>query len=828
MSITKIGRALGGTSRRSLGGPVSAVRWIDSSGTIELLESRVLLSASLAHKQPVHQVRHIPAVHPAPVTHHVSKNGIHTTLVPTKRGAKPLQSASPPATAISPLAVRHAYGIDNISFSGIVGDGTGQTIVLVDAYDDPGLVDTSDIADFPTSDLAMFDAQYGLPNPPSFTKLDQYGGTNYPAYDQNWSIEEALDVEWSHAMAPMANIILVEANSADLQDLVGNPFTNTTGAVPMAASLPGVSAISMSWGEGEFSSEDYYDSFFTTPAGHTGITYLAATGDTGSPGYYPAYSPNVVAVGGTSLTLTGNNNYSSESAWSVGANASGGGISGYEAKPSYQSGVTQVPATPSQTVPVSMRAIPDVSLVASNSPGMPVYDSTAFGGSTPWAAYGGTSFASPMWAGLIAIADQGRALNGQSSLDGPSQTLPALYAASSSDFNDITTGNNHVSGNSGYYAGPGYDAVTGIGTPIANKLIPDLAGLPQSPITNLYYKQAGSNLDIWVNSTSPGLGTPTEQFVLADASGVLFCPAAGNDTLALDYSAGNFASAWTSIKYTGATGGSNAIDFIGTLASDILTVTGTGITPSGGFGSTPITVLNVGTIQLAGGSGGNDAINVIGSPAGGYTINADTPTGTANVAVNVTGASTAINFACTQHLAALSISSGDTATLSSSASSGGKLLITASLSVLGSGILNLANNVMVVQGGSLAAITSLLTTGFAGGYWNGYGINSSAAASDTTFRTALGVISNSNNGIPIYPVFDGYAASASDIFVKYTYYGDADLNGVVNGADYQLIDVGFHTGQGNWMNGNFNYDSSIDGSDFTLIDNDYNEQGLPL
>jgi hypothetical protein len=359
-------------------------------------------------------------------------------------------------------------------------------------------------------------------------------------------------------------------------------------------------------------------------------------------------------------------------------------------------------------------------------------------------------------------------------------------------------------------------------------LIPDLAGLPQSPITNLYYKQSGADLDIWQNSATPGQGTPTQQFVLADASSVFFTGASGNDTFTLDYSAGNFASALSSICYTGGTDGSNAIDFVGTAASDILTVTATGITPSGGFGSTPITVSNVSAIQLPGGSGGSDAIDITGSPVGGYTVNADTASGTANVSVNVSGASTAINFAATQHLAALSIASSDSATLTSSTTSGGKLLITASLSVLSSGFLNLTDNVMVVQGGNLSTISSLLATGFDRGAWNGSGINSSTAAGDTSYRTALGVLSNNNNGVPIYPVFDGYTASASDIFVKYTYYGDADLNGVVNGADYQLIDVGFGAGTGSWMNGNFNYDSGIDGSDYTLIDNGFNEQGAPL
>jgi hypothetical protein len=188
------------------------------------------------------------------------------------------------------------------------------------------------------------------------------------------------------------------------------------------------------------------------------VTYLFATGDNGAGAQYPATSPDVLAVGGTTLTLGAGNTYGSESAWSGG----GGGISADESIPSCQVGKINGVST-------TNRAEPDVSMDASPSSGVPIYDSYDFGASTPWATYGGTSLATPMWAGIIAIANQGRAIAGVGSLGGATQTNQLIYNLPSSDFHDITTGSN------GYSAGPGYDLATGIGTPIANLLVPSLA-----------------------------------------------------------------------------------------------------------------------------------------------------------------------------------------------------------------------------------------------------------------------------------------------------------------------------------------------------------------
>lgn len=349
----------------------------------------------------------------------------------------------------SPQQISQAYGFNQITFSNgtIVGNGSGQTIAIVDAYSQPNIA----------SDLASFDSTYGLAAPPKFTVVNQTGGSSLPTSDTNWGVEESLDVEWAHAMAPGANILLVEANSSSYSDLMT--------AVSYAANQTGVSVVSMSWGGSEWSGETSYDSYFTTPTGHNGVTFVASTGDSGSSGApeYGSVSPNVLAVGGTQLTLNSTGGYGSETGWS----GSGGGISAYESQPSYQNGVVTQTST--------MRAVPDVSYNASSNSPYAVYDSSGYGG---WIEVYGTSAGAPQWSALVAIADQGRALNGLGTLDGPSQTLPALYKLPTSDFHDITTGSNGA-----YSAGVGYDLVTGIGTPIANDVVAGLVSYGSSSST---------------------------------------------------------------------------------------------------------------------------------------------------------------------------------------------------------------------------------------------------------------------------------------------------------------------------------------------------------
>ncbi len=345
--------------------------------------------------------------------------------------------------SFSPLDVRHAYGFDRVGFldsthAYVPGDGRGTTIAIIEAYDDPNIA----------TDLANFDALYGLPAPASFTRVNQRGGTALPNADPNqsanftWTQETALDVEYAHAMAPGASILLVEADSSS--------FANLDTAVRVAAGRPGVVAVSMSFGRTEYDAGTGQDASLV----HAGVTFVASTGDNGAPGH--SYSPNVVAVGGTSLTLDAGGNYSSESGWS-----GGGGVSPALNQPAYQNGVVTQSST--------RRCTPDVSFVADPATGVLINDTYTGSG---FYVVGGTSASAPIMAGLVAVVNQGRSyLNGQPSYNG-GDFLNALYKLPGNAFHDVTTGNN------GFAAGTGYDLVTGRGTPNVPRFVAGLTGDP--------------------------------------------------------------------------------------------------------------------------------------------------------------------------------------------------------------------------------------------------------------------------------------------------------------------------------------------------------------
>jgi subtilase family serine protease len=357
--------------------------------------------------------------------------------------ATPHSSSAP--TGLTPTQVRHAYGFDQIS-----GNGSGQTIAIVDAFDDPSI----------QSDLHAFDLQFGLADP-VLTKVNQTGGTSLPTPNAGWAGEIALDVEWDHAIAPGATILLVEANSDSLTDLFS--------AVRFAAAQTGVAAVSMSWGTNEFSGETSFDSTFVTPAGHSGVVFVGASGDSGAPIEYPTASPNVLSVGGTTLHVDAQGNYQGETAWS----GSGGGISRFESQPSYQKGVV--------TQSMTQRTGPDVAYDADPNTGFSVYQTYGNSSSKPWVQYGGTSAGAPQWSALVALADQSRAAAKEPALTTAS-LLTQLYQLPSADIHDITSGSSG-SGSRRNSATVGYDLVTGRGSPVANRMIADLVSLtpPTTP-----------------------------------------------------------------------------------------------------------------------------------------------------------------------------------------------------------------------------------------------------------------------------------------------------------------------------------------------------------
>lgn len=314
-------------------------------------------------------------------------------------------------TGLSPATIKQAYSFPTSTLA-----GAGKTIAIVDAYNDPTIA----------NDLSAFSTQFGLPDCTSangcFTKVNQKGGTRYPKSDSGWALEIALDVEWAHAVAPGAKILLVEANSSSFTDLMA--------AEDYASSH--AQYVSNSWGSSEFSGEGSYDTHFTRP----GVSFFASAGDQGAPATYPSSSPNVISVGGTRLNFDSTGALSSETGWS----SSGGGCSAFETATAAQAAFTQY----AQVNCAGKRATPDVSLDADPASGVSVYDSTSYNGQTGWFTVGGTSASSPMWAARA--ADTGALVN-------------ASYVYGSSvTFRDILTGNN------GNPCLTGEDLVTGRGS----------------------------------------------------------------------------------------------------------------------------------------------------------------------------------------------------------------------------------------------------------------------------------------------------------------------------------------------------------------------------
>jgi fibronectin type 3 domain-containing protein len=346
-----------------------------------------------------------------------------------------------------PAAIRTAYGVNLITFGSVVGDGTGQTIAIVDAGSQPNLA----------GDLKAFDKQFGLADP-TLTQINETGGSVLPG-NQGWGLEISLDVEWAHAIAPGAKILYVGANTANDTDM--------DAAVAYAATTGGASVVSMSWGAGEGGYELGEDHYFST----AGVTFVASSGDSGAPPIYPSSSPNVLAIGGTHLSLGSGGVWSGETAWS----GSGGGISAYEAAPSFQQGLT-IHDGSNLVNPNGKRVTPDVAYDADPGTGVAVYDSFDYTPFTPWIEVGGTSAGAPQWSALIAIADQGRALIGLGPLSGASQALPAIYALPGGDLHDVTSGT--TTGTPNYTAAAGFDLTSGLGSPLANLVAAALISAP--------------------------------------------------------------------------------------------------------------------------------------------------------------------------------------------------------------------------------------------------------------------------------------------------------------------------------------------------------------
>jgi subtilase family serine protease len=347
------------------------------------------------------------------------------------------------SVGMTPAQIKKAYGFDQI-----VNQGQGQTIAIVDAFDHPAI----------EQDLLVFTRQFKLPDCTTdngcFKKVFATGtnpGTNDPNY-AFWALEIAIDVEWAHAIAPQAKILLVEtANSTLDGQLVGVDVAVNANA----------NVVSMSWGGDEFATEAIEkDGHFVAP----NVTFFAAAGDAGHGTIYPAASPFVMSVGATTLNVDKQGNYLSEKAYVF----SGGGQSPYEPEPSYQL------AYPIPNNPKLQRGTPDVAYDGDPNTGVAVYDSIPYQGSVGWLQVGGTSIGPPQWSGLVAIANSLRAPQ-KPALTGGQGVLyeTVLDKNNVTTFNDVSRGANGKCGKL-CHAKPGYDYVTGLGSPQADLLIPAL------------------------------------------------------------------------------------------------------------------------------------------------------------------------------------------------------------------------------------------------------------------------------------------------------------------------------------------------------------------
>jgi len=392
--------------------------------------------------------------------------------------------SNPSPQGYIPCDLRTAYYLNKVSET-----GSGQLVAVVDAFADPNS----------SSDLASFDSVFGLPAPPSVTIIAPFGtSATTPGNLQSWQLEESLDMEWVHSIAPGANLSLVEARSDGGQDLLN--------AVGYAVNTLHANVVSMSWGGSEFLGEKSFDTSFPN---NSGVMFVAAAGDSGSGAEWPSISANVLSVGGTSLssTATGDgtsthtscagtgtgSNSSLETAWS----GSGGGISAFESIPGYQNSYRGpvYGAASISALTGGKRATPDVAAVADPNTGVAVYDTAGYGygGQTGWFQVGGTSLATPVWAALLAVVDQQRASAGAPDLSlGANDGTSPIYSIAPRAFIDITSGSNGGCGTN-CIAVAGYDLVTGVGSPIATRFRsrePAAQSAPASPPSRLPVKQS--------------------------------------------------------------------------------------------------------------------------------------------------------------------------------------------------------------------------------------------------------------------------------------------------------------------------------------------------
>ncbi len=452
---------------------------------------------------------------------------------------------------LTPTQIKNAY---NLPTSG----GSG-TIAIVDAYDCPTV----------QNDFVTFSQQFGLPT----TNFEKH--MMHPNIDVNseWALEISLDVQWAHAIAPNAKILLVEAQDSSLNSLLN--------AISYAAHRSDVVAVSMSWGGTEFLGQSSYDSYFTS---NHRVVFFSSTGDAGAGVSWPSTSSNVVAVGGTTLTLNSDGSVASETGWA----GSGGGVSAYNAEPQYQIAYNVLQAN-------GKRAVPDVSYDANPATGVPIYDTTAFNNQTGWFLVGGTSAGSPQWA---AIQSLGFSVSGNNLYQDAKWSGPTY-------FRDITSGTNGK-----YFAGPGFDLVTGLGSPITWNFTTGIGSdysISTSPSTITVQNGSLGSTNVTVSSVNGFSGRVSlSSFVPSgwNASfslSSLVVPLGGSNRSVFSVTAASSAGAGTyNVSVAGSCGSLNHNSTLGVtvLVPTTFTITGFNVLNGGTGYTTPAVVLTGG-----GGSG---------------------------------------------------------------------------------------------------------------------------------------------------------------------------------------------------------------------------------
>lgn len=389
------------------------------------------------------------------------------------------------APTYRPAQIRAAYGLpalpsnmNNLTPTQAAQLGAGQTIYIIDAYHDlyayGELIAFSQLFGLPSCNQKSLAANASLPLPaPTANSCDFYqvyataAGSmtaTAPAYNAGWATEVAMDIEWAHATAPLARIVLIEGVDATLGSL--------TGAIALANKM-GSGVVSMSFAGAETSSSASLDTYFKAP----GMSYFASTGDNGSAVNWPAVSQYVVAVGGTSLQFSGTGNRT-ETVWS----GTGGGLSAFVPTPGYQQNTVPGIGSPAH------RAVADVAFNADPTTGQFVAtipnQTTCTICFVSWVGGGGTSISVPQWAGIAAVANAMRIQGGKAMLGDPHSFLysqiGAVTATYSNDFLDVTSGNNGSC--SVCVAKTGYDTPTGLGSPKGVTLLNSLAGFANAAV----------------------------------------------------------------------------------------------------------------------------------------------------------------------------------------------------------------------------------------------------------------------------------------------------------------------------------------------------------